>query len=296
MSSASAETLDALLAPPTPAPSDLDALLAGPTAAPAQPEVIEATDEPKGKARLRSENQALLVNQDRLLRLVKITATVAAVFAIAFFAAVMYARGANARARRWAFEVLHYREKQTVSANAIVLTEYSQQLTSIRNAVKDYQGISEEERAIRLRAIDSTLSESDKLAAGFVKIVKDNDRERGKGATFEYKDPFLKRPIDFDAENGGEISLDKLRDEVRAAAKMDEAMKELRAAMLNPMPLADQMRAEATRQGAPVMDPSGNIIPPEAQGSQAPAQGLPGMNPPGAAPLQLPGVPQAPRR
>lgn len=294
MSSASAETLDALLAPPTPASCDLDALLAGPTSAPAKPEVAEVADEPKGKARLRGENQALIANQDRLLRLVKILATVAAVFAIAFFAAVMYARGANARARRWAFEVLHYREKQTVSANAIVLTEYSQQLSSIRSAVKEFQGITEEERAIRLRAIDSTLSQSENLAAGFVKIVKDNDRERGKGATFEYKDPFLKRPINFDAENGGDISLDKLRDEVKAAAKMDDAMSELRKAMLNPMPLADQMRAEAARQGAPVMDQSGNILPPDAQGPQP--QGLPGMNMPGTAPLQLPGVPQAPRR
>lgn len=294
MSSASAETLDALLAPPNPVTSDLDALLAGPTSSPAKPEAAEATEEPKGKARLRNENQTLLANQDRLLRLVKIMATVAAVFAIAFFAAVMYARGANARARRWSFEVLHYREKQTVSANAIVLTEYSQQLSSIRTAVQEFQGITEEERVIRLRAIDATLSQSDTLAAGFVKIVKDNDRERGKGATFEYKDPFLKRPINFDAENGGDISLDKLRDEVKAAAKMDDAMSELRKAMLNPMPLADQMRAEAARQGAPVMDQSGNILPSDAQGPQP--QGLPGMNLPGAAPLQLPGVPQATRR
>lgn len=275
--------------------SDFDALLSTPPeaakpSAPSLDELLVAPPAPatenKGKARLNRENQVLGEQNLKLQGLVKILAASSAVLIFVVLGLVLYMRGAQKRAFREAFEVLHYREKRTLQANAVVLAEYADNLRKIQQEVKGLPGITEEERATRNRAMDATVEQADKLRDGFIKMVKDNDRERGKGATFEYRDPFLKRPINFDAELGGEISLDKLREEVKNAAKMDEAMKELRSVMLNPTPIADQMKVEAKRQDAPVVDENGQDIPRAQQG--------PGALPmPGQAPtLRLPGLPQ----
>jgi len=190
----------------------------------------------------------------------------------------------EAKEFRRAFEVLHYREARTLQANAIVLAEYSTGLGKIRDQVLNMQGITEEERQVRLRAMNTTITQADNLRDGFIKLVKENDKEQGKGISFEYRDPFLKRPIKFDEELGGEISLDKLRDEVRANAKMDEAMKDLSEAMLNPIPIADQIRAEAKRENAPVVSlDSGNPPSPASRPLQ-----LPGVNPMSAPANQAP--------
>lgn len=260
--------------------SELDALLnEEPAATPAA-----ESGETKGKARLNRENQELHATVVRMQRLVK--GLFMALGALAFLAVglVFYARGAKARALRQAFEILHYREKRTLQANAIVLNEYAEGLKQIQNEVKVLPGISEEERELRQKAMGSTANQADTLEEGFVNLLKSNDRERGKGSTFEYRDPFLKRPIDFDNEMGGEISLEKLRDEVKAAAKMDEAMKELRAVMLSPVPIADQMKVEARRQDAPLVNEKGQEIPRQQQAQ--PSFQFPG----GPQPLRLPGV------
>ena len=268
--------LDALLSPsaPTPVQHGMDALDAvlGSEIKPAPAE------EPKGKAKLNGENQTLTAANARLTMFVRVFAGVSAGMLLVIGALILYIRGTDARKFREAFEVLAYREGRTLQANAIVLAEYGSKLSVIRDKVAKLPSITEEERTIRLRALTSTLDSSDNLKEGFVKLMKDNERERGKGASFEYIDPFLKRPIKFDQELGGEISLDKLRDEVKAAAKMDEAMKELETAFLDPIPLAEQMRAEAKRQNAPMMGPNGPVNRDE---------------PPAATPLQklpVPGV------
>lgn len=262
-------------APKPAASTSLDDLLA----APALP------SENKGKAKLNRENQVLTAQNQKLQGLVKILAASTALMIFVALGLVLYMRGAQKRAFREAFQVLHYREKRTLQANAIVLAEYADSLRQLQQDVKGFPGISEEERAIRNRAMAATVEQADKLRDGFIKMVKDNDRERGKGATFEYRDPFLKRPINFDSELGGEISLDKLREEVKTAAKMDEATKELRAVMLNPTPIADQMKVEAKRQDAPVVDEAGRDIPRLPQGAGA-------LQAPGQAPaLRLPGLP-----
>ncbi len=267
-------------APKPPAP-DLDALLKEPTVAAVDP--VEEVAEPKGKARLNRENQELLATVTRLQGLVKIGFAIAGVLAFVCVGLVFYNRSIKAREFRRAFETLHYREKRTLQANAIVLNEYSEGLKKIQTEVNGLPGITDQERGIRQNAMSTTVSQAVTLADGFIKMIKDNDRERGKGSTFEYRDPFLKRPIDFDSDLGGEISLDKLRDEVRAAAKMDEAMKELRAVMLSPVPIADQMKVEAQRQDAPIVGEKGQDIPRQPQGLA-----LPG----GPSPLRLPGVGQ----
>ena len=290
MSSTTALTeFDALLnqtpaAEAKPTAPDLDALLQEPPGAAAGP--VEETTELKGKARLNRENQELLLTVTRLQRVVKILVAAAGALAFIVVGLIFYNRGTKAREFRRAFETLHYREKRTLQANAIVLNEYSEGLKKIQAEVSGLPIITEQERGIRTNAMGATVGQAVTLADGFIKMIKDNDRERGKGSTFEYRDPFLKRPIDFDSDLGGEISLDKLRDEVRAAAKMDEAMKELRAVMLSPVPIADQMKVEAQRQDAPIVGEKGQDIPRQPQGPAG--LQLPGQ--PG--PLRLPGVGQ----
>jgi len=284
--SAALSDFDALLNQPTavePKPStpDLDELLKESAVAAAAP--AEEAQEQKGKARLNRENQELQGVVVRLQKLIKILASTAGVLGFAVIGLIFYNRTIKAREFRRAFETLHYREKRTLQANAIVLNEYSEGLKGIQSEVNGLPGISEQERGIRQNAMASTVGQAVTLADGFIKMIKENDRERGKGSTFEYRDPFLKKPIDFDSELGGEISLDKLRDEVRANAKMDEAMKELRAVMLSPVPIADQMKVEAQRQDAPIVGEKGQDIPRQQPGLQ-----LPG----GPSPLRLPGMGQ----
>lgn len=284
--SAALSDFDALLnqpaaVEPKPSTPDLDELLKESAVAAAVP--AEEAPEQKGKARLNRENQELQGVVVRLQKLIKILASIAGVMGFAVIGLIFYNRTIKAREFRRAFETLHYREKRTLQANAIVLNEYSEGLKGIQSEVNGLPGITEQERGIRQNAMASTVGQAVTLADGFIKMIKENDRERGKGSTFEYRDPFLKKPIDFDSELGGEISLDKLRDEVRANAKMDEAMKELRAVMLSPVPIADQMKVEAARQEAPIVGEKGQDIPRQQPGLQ-----LPG----GPSPLRLPGMGQ----
>ncbi len=280
---------DALMSLPTTAkadPADLDALLQAPAVAAATPG--EQAPVNKGKAKLNAENQALTAQVGKMQSLIKVLVAVVGALVFVVLGLILYNRGTEKVAFRRAFEVLHYREKRTLQANAVVLSEYTENLGKIQSDVRGLPGITEEERATRLRAMETTVSQAQNLKDGFIKMIKDNDRERGKGSTFEYRDPFLKRPINFDAEMGGEVSLEKLRDEVKAAAKMDEAMKELRAVMLNPVPIADQMKVEAKRQDAPLLDENGRDLP---RAMPQPPGALPG--PGQASPtLRLPGLPR----
>lgn len=238
----------------------------------------EGKAEPKGKARLNAENQALRAANRRLSVFVRAGGATCAALLAVIGGLILYVRGMDARKFRDAFQVLAYREARTLQANAIVLAEYCKKLDEIREQVTKLPDITEEERRVRLQAIGSTIEQSEQLKAGFLKLMQDNEKERGKGSSFEYIDPFLKRPIKFDQELGGEISLDQLRDEVKGQARMDEAMQELRKAFLDPVPLADQMRAEAKRQGAPLIGPGGPVSKPDGPAA-APLQSLPGTLP-----------------
>jgi hypothetical protein len=271
------EKLDQLLAKALSPTVRLDSLLAG---GKEQPKAEAESAVSRSKAKLNEENQTLgqeiatlKAQNTRMMRFVQMMGAVGALLVIVNGCLLVRQSGLEAKEFRRAFEVLHYREARTLQANAIVLAEYSTGLGKIRDQVLNLQGITDEERQVRLRAMNTTITQADNLRDGFIKLVKENDKEQGKGISFEYRDPFLKRPIKFDEELGGEISLDKLRDEVRANAKMDEAMKDLSEAMLNPIPIADQIRAEAKRENAPVVS-LGSGTPPS----------------PASQPLQLPGV------
>ncbi len=271
---AAAAKLDSLITPGAPSLSRLDEILAGGS------EQIEST-KGKGKAKLNAENQSLQQANDllaaqnkRMAMFVKVAVGICGLLGIIIGCLLLRQSGLEAKMLRKAFEVLNYREARTLQANAIVLSEYTQGLERIRDQVNSLSTITDDERQVRLQAMARTIAQANSLRDGFLKLVKDNEKERGKGISFEYRDPFLKRPINFEQELGGEISLDKLRDEVRANAKMDEAMKDLGAAMLDPMPIADQIRAEAKRQNAPVVN-------------------LDTESSPATQPLQLPGVNQA---
>ena len=273
------EKLDQLLAKALSPTVRLDSLLAG---GKEQPKAEAESAVSRSKAKLNEENQTLgqeiatlKAQNTRMMRFVQMMGAVGALLVIVIGCLLVRQSGLEAKEFRRAFEVLHYREARTLQANAIVLAEYSTGLGKIRDQVLNMQGITEEERQVRLRAMNTTITQADNLRDGFIKLVKENDKEQGKGISFEYRDPFLKRPIKFDEELGGEISLDKLRDEVRANAKMDEAMKDLSEAMLNPIPIADQIRAEAKRENAPVVSlDSGNPPSPASRPLQ-----LPGVNP-----------------
>ena len=282
------EKLDQLLAKALSPAARLDSLLAG---GKEQPKAEAESAVSRSKAKLNEENQALgqeiatlKAQNTRMMRFVQMMGAVGALLVIVIGCLLVRQSGLEAKEFRRAFEVLHYREARTLQANAIVLAEYSTGLGKIRDQVLNLQGITDEERQVRLRAMNTTITQADNLRDGFIKLVKENDKEQGKGISFEYRDPFLKRPIKFDEELGGEISLDKLRDEVRANAKMDEAMKDLSEAMLNPIPIADQIRAEAKRENAPVVSlDSGNPPSPASRPLQ-----LPGVNPMSAPANQAP--------
>lgn len=273
-SGATAAKLDALISTGGSAESRLDEILAG-------GKEPSDSSKGKGKARLNAENQSLQEANDilaaqnkRMAVFVKVAAGLCGLLGIVIGCLLLRQSGLEAKMLRKAFEVLNYREARTLQANAIVLSEYTQGLERIRDQVNSLPNITEDERQVRLQAMARTIAQANSLRDGFLKLVQDNEKERGKGISFEYKDPFLKRPINFEQELGGEISLDKLRDEVRANARMDEAMKDLGSAMLDPMPIADQIRAEAKRQNAPVVN-------------------LDTESSPATQPLQLPGVNQA---
>ena len=280
--------LDDLLARAHSPASRLDSLLAGGSE---QPKAEADPSVSRSNAKLNEENQTLgqeiatlKAQNARMMRFVQMMGALGALLVIVIGCLLVRQSGLEAKEFRRAFEVLHYREARTLQANAIVLAEYSTGLGKIRDQVLNMQGITEEERQVRLRAMNTTITQADNLRDGFIKLVKENDKEQGKGISFEYRDPFLKRPIKFDEELGGEISLDKLRDEVRANAKMDEAMKDLSEAMLNPIPIADQIRAEAKRENAPVVSlDSGNPPSPASRPLQ-----LPGVNPMSAPANQAP--------
>jgi hypothetical protein len=287
-SATTAGKLDELLAKAHSPASRLDSLLAGGSE---QPKAEADPSVSRSKAKLNEENQTLgqeiatlKAQNTRMMKFVQMMGALGALLVIVIGCLLVRESGLEAKEFRRAFEVLHYREARTLQANAIVLAEYSTGLGKIRDQVLNMQGITEEERQVRLRAMNTTITQADNLRDGFIKLVKENDKEQGKGISFEYRDPFLKRPIKFDEELGGEISLDKLRDEVRANAKMDEAMKDLSEAMLNPIPIADQIRAEAKRENAPVVSlDSGNPPSPASRPLQ-----LPGVNPMSAPANQAP--------
>ncbi len=156
-----------------------------------------------------------------------------------------WTRAADVRALERAFRVIHYREERAISANAIVLEEWSQKMERLLARVAAMPEIQEDERARRVQTLSALKNQAAALRDGFLKQLQENEKERQGGVGFSYRDPFLKREIQMSEANGGVINLDQLKEEVRANANLDATMRSLEEAMANPVPLLEQVKAQA---------------------------------------------------
>lgn len=265
---------------------DLDSLL---NPVPAQ-KFAEAAPEPsRGKATLNRLNQDLEATvqdlQGRLAKAfwwVRILGSVTMLAVLGIAAMAFYVKGDRVKRLGEAFEIIHYRETKALGANAVVLDEWVKAIEGIERKVQTLEGITPEEKALRLRALMGARSQAETLQKQFLTTLEESERERGKGASFVYRDPYLKREIKLDEESGGVIDLNKLREEIKETTRLDESTKGMEVAMLSTVPLADQVRMEAEKQ----RNTAG------ATGQPDPIPGL--QAPAGVAPLQLPGAPPSP--
>lgn len=271
--------LDVLLAGgtvPTAGASPLDAALAD-----AETPRLTASEEPespaqKSRAKLRGENQALQAQAARQQKVIRVLAMTSGALALVAICTIFWARAQGARKLEQAFRIIHYRELGAVDANAVVLDDYASRLQKIADKVKALPPgfISDNERLVRLKACLTTIGEAKSLRDAFIQQAKQSQAQVGSGGSFQYIDPFLKRPVDFDDAQGGEVDLDKLRAEIQKETHMDEAMESMDHAMTSPVPLADQMTAEAKSQNAPTVGPNGVVPPAQAAPAGAGSTGL----------------------
>ena len=160
----------------------------------------------------------------------------------------LYARMGRARQLEEAFRIIHYRENRALSANVIVLEDWAKRIDGLIAKVAQKDGLDENERAERLKTLSALKGQADNLKDGFLKQLSENEKERNGGGGFSYRDPFLKKEIALEEENGGKIDLEKLKAEVRQAANLDATMQNLEEAMLNPLPLSEQVRQQANAE------------------------------------------------
>jgi len=263
-------TLDQLLAGGpglTPIPpcgggeSALDVILKGTPKA-------ESAQEPKSAGQIRHEQELEeskgVLKRDNQALMSALSATRGqlqrsqqAVYGLLIFSGLMAAgtglmwlwvRATPSRALGQAFQIINYRENKALSANAIVLDEWSKRMDSLTTTVAQLPNISDEERAERLKTVGALKAQSDALREGFVKQLSENEKERGLSGGFSYRDPFLKREINLAEEHGGLIDLEKLKDEVRQNANLDATLRSLEEAMKNPIPLREQVRQQAVTE------------------------------------------------
>lgn len=256
MTSPTMKELDDLLSGEKPGVGalELDDLLEGKPKSNGQLKHQEQLDESKGALKrqvqaLEAEKESLLIGNQRKERLIKILGGACTLLALATAGMWLYARASGVRSLESAFKMIHYREGKALGANAIVLDEWGKGISQLLEEIRSVPGISEEERALRIRTCEAGQHKAEALRDGFLAQIKENDRERGVGAAFNYKDPFLKKEIRLAEENGGEIDLEKLKEEVKSAANLDATMKAMRESMLSPVPMAAQVKNEAAEQG-----------------------------------------------
>lgn len=272
MSTTTIDDLDSLLSP-TPAPKASDGY----------------TEHLKGKAALNRINQGLEATvkdlEGRLAKSfwwVRVLSSGIMLAVLGLAGMVFYIKGDRVRRLQEAFEIIHYRETKALGANAVVLDEWVKAIEGIEKKVQALEGITPEEKSLRMRALAGARGQADTLRKQFLTTMEEAERERGKGASFVYRDPYLKREIKLDEESGGILDLDKLRAEIKEATRLDESTKGMEVAMLSTVPLSDQVRIEAEKQrtsAASAGDP--DPIP----GLQLPASA--------ASPLRLPGAPES---
>lgn len=158
----------------------------------------------------------------------------------------LYARMNTARALEQAFRIIHYREERALSANAITLEEWSKRIENLISKVAQREGIPDDERQERFKTLTALKSQAESLRDGFLKQLAVNEKERNVGGGFSYRDPFLKKEVSLNEANGGMIDLNALKEEIRKNANLDATMVNLEEAMLNPIPLHEQVRQQAS--------------------------------------------------
>jgi len=163
-------------------------------------------------------------------------------------AVVLWAQTQDARSLARAFKIIHYRENRALAANAVVLDEWDKRIENLAGAVAGIDGMQDDERAERVKTLNALRAQAQHLRTGFMQQLAENEKERNVGGGFSYRDPYLKREIDLNEEMGGKIDLEKLKEDVKKSANLDQTMKSLEEAMLNPVPLSEQVRREAEAQ------------------------------------------------
>ena len=157
----------------------------------------------------------------------------------------LYAKMGRARQLEEAFRIIHYRENRALSANVIVLEDWVKRIDGLIAKVAQKDGLEESERTERIKTLTALKNNAENLKEGFLKQLSENEKERNGGGGFSYRDPFMKKEIAIEEDNGGKIDLEKLKAEVRQAANLDATMQNLEEAMLNPVPLCEQVRQQA---------------------------------------------------
>lgn len=241
--------------------SELDALLglggvAEPPAAPkTQGQLRHEQELEESKGSLKRENQVL--GTELAAARGQIQRSQQAIYGMMIFSGLMaigialmwlWVRATPSRALEQAFRIINYRENKALSANAIVLDEWSKRMDGLTTKVAQNPGLTDEERAERLKTLAALKGQSEALKEGFVKQLSENEKERGISGGFSYRDPYLKREINLSEEHGGLIDLDKLKEEVRQNANLDATLGSLEEAMRNPIPLREQVRQQAVTE------------------------------------------------
>jgi hypothetical protein len=258
--------LDALLTPPPSDEAVLNALLnpdqepaspGKPVAQGKKPSAQEAHDErlEASKGALKRENAALAEDRDkwkgraeRSHKVVMGALIFGAVMATLAAGMYLWARASVPRAMETAFRIISYREDRALSANALVLDEWDKKIKALLAKVAEDQNIAPDEREKRIRTLNALMTQLETTESGFMRQLSENEKESSVSGGFSYRDPYLKREINFADEMGGKVDLDAIRDEVRKNANVDESMKSLEAMMTSPVPMEEQVRQEAVLQ------------------------------------------------
>lgn len=196
-------------------------------------------------ASLEGQVEALTGQRDRATRVMYAALGVAGLSLVLAGASYLYTKGQVPRALESAFRIIHYREKKALSANALVLDDWLKKIESLSAEVSTKEGIPEEERQDRLKTLGGFKAQAQALRDGFVRQLEASEKETSIGGGFSYRDPYLRKEIEFSDESGGKIDLEALKNEIKTAANLDATMKSLRDAMLDPIPLSEQVRRQA---------------------------------------------------
>jgi hypothetical protein len=129
-----------------------------------------------------------------------------------------------------------------------VLDEWDKKIKALLAKVAEDQNIAPDEREKRIRTLNALMTQLETTESGFMRQLSENEKESSVSGGFSYRDPYLKREINFADEMGGKVDLDAIRDEVRKNANVDESMKSLEAMMTSPVPMEEQVRQEAVLQ------------------------------------------------